>query len=124
MENGETSQEGAARETLEEATARVDVEGLYGLYNLPHINQVYLIFRSRLLDLEFAPGSESLEVELFTESEIPWQEIAFPVIRESLKVFFQDRQKGEFPLRGGTIVRKHNDQKGYQMIMAAGIASN
>ncbi|MEW8208657.1 MAG: NUDIX hydrolase [Candidatus Thiodiazotropha taylori] len=62
MENGETSQQGAARETLEEATARVDVEGLYGLYNLPHINQVYLIFRSRLLDLEFAAGTESLEV--------------------------------------------------------------
>jgi ADP-ribose pyrophosphatase YjhB (NUDIX family) len=117
MENGETSQQGAARETLEEATARVEVEGLYGLYNLPHINQVYLIFRSRLLDLEFAPGSESLEVALFRESEIPWQEMAFPVIQESLKIFFEDRQSGEFPLRGGTIIRSKQDRRGYQMIM-------
>ncbi|MES9985024.1 MAG: NUDIX hydrolase [Candidatus Thiodiazotropha sp. 6PLUC1] len=117
MENGETSQEGAARETLEEATARVDVEGLYGLYNLPHINQIYLIFRSRLLDLDFAAGSESLEVALFEESEIPWHEMAFPVIRESLQIFFKDRQTGSFPLRGGTIIRSQNDRKGYQMIM-------
>ncbi|MES9862406.1 MAG: NUDIX hydrolase [Candidatus Thiodiazotropha sp. LLP2] len=117
MENGETSQEGAARETLEEATARVDVEGLYGFYNLPHINQVYLIFRSRLLDLEFAAGSESLEVALFKESEIPWQEMAFPVIKESLQIFFKDRQTGSFPLRGGTIIRNQNDRKGYRMIM-------
>ncbi|MCG7971068.1 MAG: NUDIX hydrolase [Candidatus Thiodiazotropha taylori] len=117
MENGETSQQGAARETLEEATARVDVEGLYGLYNLPHINQVYLIFRSRLLDLEFAAGTESLEVALFKESEIPWQEMAFPVIRESLKIFFEDRQKGTFPLRGGTIIRNQQNPRGYQMVM-------
>jgi ADP-ribose pyrophosphatase YjhB (NUDIX family) len=117
MENGETSQEGAARETLEEATARVDVERLYGLYNLPHLNQVYLIFRSRLLDLNYAPGTESLEVNLFRESEIPWDEMAFPVIRESLHIFFRDREHGEFPLRGGTIVRSHKDRKGYKMIM-------
>jgi ADP-ribose pyrophosphatase YjhB (NUDIX family) len=117
MENGETSQEGAARETLEEATARVEVERLYGLYNLPHINQVYLIFRSRLLDLNYAPGSESLEVDLFRESEIPWDEMAFPVIRESLNIFFRDREQGEFPLRSGTIVRSQKGRKGYKMIM-------
>ncbi len=105
MENGETSQQGAARETLEEACARVAVEGLYTLFNLPHINQVYLLYRSRLLDLDFAAGEESLEVALFREQEIPWDEIAFPVIRESLRLFFADRSLGRFPLRGGSIER-------------------
>ncbi|MGD8907928.1 MAG: NUDIX hydrolase [Chromatiales bacterium] len=105
MENGETSQQGAARETLEEACARVDIEGLYTLFNLPHINQIYLLYRSRLLDLEFSAGKESLEVALFRQHEIPWDEIAFPVIRESLRLYFADRPQGEFPLRGGTIER-------------------
>lgn len=105
MENGETSQQGAARETLEEACARVDVEGLYTLFNLPHINQVYLLYRSRLLDLDFAAGDESLEVALFHEHEIPWDEIAFAVIRESLRLYFADRPRGDFPLRSGTIER-------------------
>jgi ADP-ribose pyrophosphatase YjhB (NUDIX family) len=117
MENGETSQEGAARETYEEATARIEIEGLYGLYNLPHINQVYLIFRSRLLDLDFVAGSESLDVALFEESEIPWQEMAFPVIREALLMFFEDWRKGEFPLRGGTIIRSADKRRGYQMVL-------
>lgn len=105
MENGETSHQGAARETLEEACARVSVEGLYTLFNLPHINQLYLLYRSRLLDLEFAAGDESLEVALFRETEIPWDEIAFPVIKESLRLYFVDRARGQFPLRGGTIER-------------------
>ena len=105
MENGETSQQGAARETLEEATARVDIEGLYTLFNLPHINQIYLLYRSRLLDLDFAAGDESLEVALFREQDIPWEQMAFPVISESLKLFFADRLRGDFPLRGGTIER-------------------
>jgi len=84
MENGETTAEGAARETLEEALARVEIDRLYALFNIPHINQVYLMFRARLLDLEFAPGPESLEVALFREDEIPWQELAFPVVQETL----------------------------------------
>ncbi len=105
MENGETSQQGAARETLEEASARVAIEGLYTLFNLPHINQIYLLYRSRLLDLDFGAGDESLEVALFREDEIPWEQMAFPVITESLKLYFADRAQGEFPLRGGTIER-------------------
>ena len=117
MENGETSQQGAARETLEEASARVEVEGLYALFNLPHINQVYLIFRSRLLDLDFAAGEESLEVGLFEEHEIPWGEMAFPVIRESLLIYFKDREQGDFPLRGGTIIRNTEGRQGYQLVI-------
>src|SRR6059036_2638097 len=61
MENGETTLQGAARETLEEANARVEVGPLYALYNIPHINQVYILFRARLLDLDFHPGAETLE---------------------------------------------------------------
>ncbi|MCL5059071.1 MAG: NUDIX hydrolase [Candidatus Thermoplasmatota archaeon] len=68
MENGETTLEGAARETREEAGARIEVGGLYTLYNLPHINQVYFMFRARLLDLDFQPGVESLETRLFSEA--------------------------------------------------------
>lgn len=117
MENGETSQQGAARETLEEACARVEVKGLYTLFNLPHINQVYLLFRSRLLDLNFAAGEESLEVRLFDEQEIPWEKLAFPVINESLRLFFADRETGEYPLRGGTIVRAMGTTRGYQVIL-------
>ncbi|MEJ2611216.1 MAG: NUDIX hydrolase [Candidatus Thiodiazotropha sp.] len=116
MENGETTQQGAARETLEEACAQVEVEGLYTLFNLPHINQVYLLFRSRLLNLDFAPGDESLEVRLFDVHEIPWEKMAFPVIRESLRIYLKDREIGVFPLRGGTIIRSPEDQKGYRMI--------
>jgi ADP-ribose pyrophosphatase YjhB (NUDIX family) len=117
MENGETSQQGATRETLEEACARVEVEGLYTLFNLPHINQVYLLFRSRLLDLGFAAGEESLEVKLFDEQAIPWDRLAFPVIKESLKLYYADRQKGRYPLRGGTIVRAADSARGYQLIL-------
>jgi ADP-ribose pyrophosphatase YjhB (NUDIX family) len=117
MENGETSQQGAARETLEEACAQVAVEGLYTLFNLPHINQVYLLYRSRLLNLDFAAGEESLEVALFREHEIPWDEIAFPVIRESLRLFFDDRSQGRFPLRGGTIERLPGEGRRFRVQM-------
>lgn len=117
MEKGETSQQGAARETLEEAEARVEVGELYSLFNLPHIDQVYLFFRSRLLDLDFAPGLESLEVRLFSEEEIPWAELAFPVVKETLKLFFRDRADGGFALRSGDIVRLDGNIGQYRLSM-------
>ncbi len=104
MENGETSVQAAVRETLEEATARVDVHGLYALFNLPHVNQVYMMFRSRLLDLDFAPGEESQEVALFNEADIPWDQLAFPTIRQTLQLYFRDRQAGLFDFHLGDIV--------------------
>ena len=115
MEKGETSQQGAARETLEEARARVEVGDLYSLFNLPHIDQVYLIFLGRLLDLDYAPGDESLEVRLFAESDVPWSEIAFPVVEETLKLYFQDRGNGELRLHTGDIVRLGGDIQHYRM---------
>jgi ADP-ribose pyrophosphatase YjhB (NUDIX family) len=105
MENGETTHQGAARETLEEARAKVSIEGLFSLFNLPHINQVYMIFRGRLLDLEFGAGDETLEAALFRESEIPWEEIAFPVIQQTLELYFQDRKSGAFRVHSGDMVR-------------------
>ena len=103
MENGETTAGGAERETLEEANARVDIIAPYALYNLPHINQVYLLFRARLLDLDFSAGSETLEVELFTENDVPWDELAFATVRNTLRHYFADRQRGEFRFHMGTI---------------------
>lgn len=107
MENDETTLQAAMRETLEEASARVEIEGLYALFNLPHINQVYVMFRARLLDLNFGPGSESLEVELFEENKIPWDDMAFAVVRETLNLYFADRRAGKFRQHLGDIVRTH-----------------
>jgi len=106
MENGETTMQGAARETLEEANARVEVGPLYALYNIPHINQVYLLFRARLTDLDFSPGAESLETRLFEEHEIPWEQLAFATVRNTLGHYFSDRQAGEFRFHLGTIERQ------------------
>ena len=103
MENGETTAQGALRETLEEANARVEILGLYALFNIPHINQVYMLFRSRLLDLDFHAGEETLEARLFTEGEIPWDTIAFATVRRTLQHYFNDRRTGEFPFHMGTI---------------------
>lgn len=97
MENAETTPEAAARETREEACAEVELQGLYTLINLPHINQVFMIFRGELKG-EFAPGIESLEVALFEEQEIPWQELAFPTVERTLRHYFNDRQQEHYPL--------------------------
>lgn len=106
LENGETAGQGALRETLEEANARVEIGALYTFYNLPGINQIYILFRGRLLDLDFSPGEESLEVRLFDEHEIPWDELAFPTISETLKHYYADRRNGGFGFHIGDIVRK------------------
>ena len=106
MENGETTAEGAARETLEEAGARVEVLGLYSMISLPDINQVYLVFRARLLHEDFIPGEESLEARLFSEHEIPWEEMAFRTIETTLKRYFSDRRAGDYPLYESQIFHK------------------
>ncbi|MBU2331577.1 MAG: NUDIX hydrolase, partial [Gammaproteobacteria bacterium] len=90
MENGETMQQAAERETLEEACARVRDLQLYTLFDLPHINQVYMFFRAELVDLDFCAGDESLEVKLFHQQDIPWSELAFPTIGRTLECFFAD----------------------------------
>lgn len=96
MENGETVAQAAARETVEEAQASVVDLELYGLFNIPHVNQVYIMFRGGLAAPEFGAGAESLDVRLVTESEIPWGELAFPVMRRTLELFLEDRKRGAF----------------------------
>ena len=114
MELGETTLEAAVRETLEEANARVDAHELYMVINLPHVDQVYMMFRSRLLDTDYSPGPESREVELFSQGEIPWESLAFATIRETLQFYFQDRQEGEYRTRAGDILR---DADGYRFVL-------
>jgi ADP-ribose pyrophosphatase YjhB (NUDIX family) len=93
MENNETTAEAAVRETEEEAGANIELGPLYTLLNVAHVHQVHLFYLARLRDLDFAPGIESLDVQLFSEREIPWDDLAFPTIRKTLELFFADRVK-------------------------------
>jgi ADP-ribose pyrophosphatase YjhB (NUDIX family) len=101
MENGETTLQGAVRESREEAGAELSVpeDSLYTIFNLPNINQVYLFFRAELASLEFSAGAESLEVRLFDETEVPWQELAFAVVKKTLELYFEDRARQSYPVR-------------------------
>ena len=94
MENGETMQAAAARECYEEALARVEVGALLAVVNVTHAGQVHVMFRARLEAPKFAPGPESLEVGLYEESEIPWDDLAFPSGEFTLRRFFADRAQG------------------------------
>jgi ADP-ribose pyrophosphatase YjhB (NUDIX family) len=105
MENAETLEQAAMRESMEEARANVQLEQLYTVFSLPHVNQVYMMFRATLLDENFSAGPESLEVQLFEESEIPWQQLAFKTIYYTLKYFFDDRRSGEYVFRSHPIDR-------------------
>ena len=103
MENGETTAEAALRETLEEANARVELDDIYSVFSVRHVNQVHIFYRARLLDLDFGPGTESLEVSLFEEGTIPWAEIAFRTVSTTLRHFYEDRRNGGFRLHSGEI---------------------
>lgn len=96
MENGESTTQAALRETLEEACARIAIDELFSLVNIPHINQVHLFYRGQLLDTDFASGVESLETTLFSEAEIPWEKLAFRSVALCLKAYFADRRAGRF----------------------------
>lgn len=106
MENGETTSDAAARETMEEANAKVEVSDLFSYFNIPRINQVHLFFLARMVDDRFSAGAESLEVDLFTEERIPWKELAFPSVEESLKHYFADRRSGRFGLHMADLHRR------------------
>jgi len=98
MELGETVAQGAARETDEEAGAQIELLGLYTLMNVVRVGQVHFFYRAKLLSTTFDPGHETIEARLFSEDEVPWDDIAFRTVRETLKCFFEDRQRGDFPL--------------------------
>jgi len=93
MENNETTAEGAIRETQEEAGAHIALGQMFSLLNVARVHQVHMFYLATLLDLDFAPGEESLEVRLFSEAEIPWDDLAFPTIHTTLELFFADRVK-------------------------------
>jgi ADP-ribose pyrophosphatase YjhB (NUDIX family) len=96
MELNETTAEGAARETDEEAGAQFEMEGLFTLLNVARVGQVHLFYRARLLSDQFNPGTETIEAQLFTEDEIPWDEIAFRTVKETLERYFADRRAGHY----------------------------
>jgi ADP-ribose pyrophosphatase YjhB (NUDIX family) len=121
MENHETLTEAAARETAEEARASAVAPTLYALFSLPHISQVYAVFRAGVDGGEAAAGPESLAVDWFDPDAIPWDALAFPVIHESLRLFLADRAAGVFPVHvadirrrdDGRLVVRHSDGSEY-----------
>lgn len=103
MELNETMEQGAARETMEEAEAEVEIKQLYCMYNIPRIGQIYVLFKGDLIDGKYGAGEESLECGLFNEEDIPWDQIAFPSVERTLRHYFQDRKLGTFSTHLETI---------------------
>ena len=114
MENQESVAEAAMRESFEEARAKAEAaeDGLqlHGIYNLKHINQVYMIYRGRLADGRADSGEETSAVELYREDEIPWEQIAFPVIHETLRRYLEDRSNGIIHLHHADIDRDESGE--------------
>ena len=104
MEMNETSAEGAARETDEEAGANFEMQGLFSVMNVAKVGQVHLFYLARLLSTDLAPGYETMEARLFTEAEIPWDEIAFKTVTQTLELYFADRRSGQFGIHAVDIV--------------------
>ena len=104
MELGESTAEGAVRETVEEAGANIELQELFTLLNVVRVGQVHLFYRARLLDTDFAPGPETIEAELFAEADIPWDEIAFRTTKKTLELYFADRRAGRFEMHVDDIV--------------------
>lgn len=103
MELGETTAQGAMRETHEEAGAQIDMQGLFTVLNVARVGQVHLYYRARLLSDCFDPGYETQEARLFTESQIPWDDIAFRTVQETLHHYFADRRRGVFEVHVGDV---------------------
>ena len=106
MEIGETTGEGAVRETLEESGARIELLELFSMIDVIHAEQVHVFYRGRMLGPELDPGTESLEARLFTEDEIPWDQLAFKTVIQTLRWFLSDRQEGCFRLHTDSIVHR------------------
>lgn len=107
MELEETSGDGAARETWEEARAEVDIGPLFSVINVPHISQVYLIYLATMRSEAHAPGPESTDTRLVTPQQIPWSDLAFPTIRRALEFYIEDLDAGRFRTHTDTIHKRH-----------------
>ncbi len=103
MELGESTAEGALRETQEEAGADIELEGLFSLLNVVRVGQVHMYYRARLLSERFDPGHETMEARLFQQHEIPWEDIAFRTVKETLEHFFADHRRGSYGFHVGDI---------------------
>jgi ADP-ribose pyrophosphatase YjhB (NUDIX family) len=103
MEMGETCSAGALRETVEEAGARVELQGLFTMLDVVSAGQIHLFYRARMLDTTLDPGPETLEARLFQEHEVPWDELAFRTVRETLRLFFADRKANVFTFHEGRV---------------------
>ncbi len=99
LENGESVQDGALRETREETMAEAQIIDPYRLFNIVFVDQIYFMFRANLTSDKFGPTNESIDVRLFNEKDIPWDDIAFEVIKQTLEHYFKDRKKGQFPFK-------------------------
>jgi ADP-ribose pyrophosphatase YjhB (NUDIX family) len=105
LELGESTVQGAVRETFEEAGARVQVIAPYAHFDIPHIGQAYIFYRARMITPEFAAGSESLEVKFVKPSEIPWESLAFAAVRYALELYVQDAANAKYRTHHGVVVR-------------------
>ena len=103
LELGESTAAGALRETEEESGAHVELQELFTVLNVVRVGQVHFFYRARMLDTHLAPGPESIEARLFREDEVPWDQIAFRTVRQTLEHFFADRTRGRFGLHSGDI---------------------
>lgn len=96
LENGESSLEGAIRECSEEANTQVRDPSIYAIFDIPQINQIYIFYRAEMPEAIFSPSTESSDVALFSEEDIPWSELAFPMVEALLDHYFEDRKSGIF----------------------------
>jgi ADP-ribose pyrophosphatase YjhB (NUDIX family) len=110
MENGECVEEGAMRETYEEAHANVEIENLFTVFSVTNVNYVYMIFKAKLLDLNFKSGIESLDVKLFSKDEIPWDDLAFLSVKHCLNKYYNDQEASHEKTTMGTF-RLDNHKK-------------
>lgn len=103
MELDESTAEGAARETVEEAGAQFEIGPLFSLLNVVRVGQVHLFYRATLTSTTFDPGPETIEAQLFSRDEIPWDDLAFRTVRQTLEWYFEDRERGHYELHTGDI---------------------
>jgi ADP-ribose pyrophosphatase YjhB (NUDIX family) len=104
MELEETASEGAARETVEEAGAQFEMQALFSVLSVPKVGQVHLFYRAKLTSDQFDPGFETMEAKLFSEADIPWDEIAFRTVKVTLERYFSDKKLGIFGVHEADVI--------------------
>ena len=108
LENGESLLEGAWREPKEETQAEVEMHNILAIFNIPQINQIYVIYKASILENSYGPTSESLDVKLFSKEDIPWEKIAFPFVPKAINHYYDNFEKKEIPMCIEDIIRRPN----------------